>query len=61
MLKSNIEAAIEAKRNKREQIFQDLRRLENVINNLKDHKSKLLEEESELYYEIEELKEQLND
>lgn len=59
MIKANIEAAIEAKQKKRDQIFNDLERLEKVITNLKEQKHKLLEEESELCFEIEELKDQL--
>lgn len=59
MIKANIEAAIEAKQNRRNQIFDDLEKLDNVINNLKEQKYKLLEEDSELYFEIEDLKDQL--
>lgn len=59
MIKANIEAAIEAKQNRRNQIFDDLKKLDIIINNLKEKKHKLLEEDSELYFEIEELKDQL--
>lgn len=59
MLKANIEAAIEAKQNRRNQIFDDLEKLDKIIDNLKEKKHKLLEEDSELYFEIEELKDQL--
>ena len=61
MIKANIEAAIEAKQNRRNQIFDDLVKLDKIIDNIKEKKYMLLDEDSELYYEIEELKEQLND
>lgn len=61
MLKANIEAAIEAKQNRRNWIFDDLEKLDKLIDKLKEQKHYLLEEDSELYFEIEELKEQLND
>ena len=60
MILANIEAAIEAKRKERESIYEELRKLDNLIDDLKEHKHRLLEKESDLYYEIEELKEQLN-
>lgn len=60
MIKANIEAEIEAKRKERELIYEELRKLDNVIDNLKDKKYKLLDEDSDLYFEIEELKESLN-
>lgn len=60
MILANIEAAIEVKRKRRDQIYDDLRKLDKVIDNLKEQKHKLLEEDSELYFEIEELKEGLN-
>lgn len=59
MLKANIEAAIEAKQNRRNKIFDDIEKLDKIIDNLKEQKHKLLEEDSELYFEIEELKDQL--
>lgn len=61
MIKANIEALIESKQKMRDQIYEDLKKLENVITNLKDKKHKLLEEDSDLYFEIEELKEQINE
>ena len=59
MIKANIETAIEAKQKRRDQIFNDLERLEKMITHLKEQKHKLLEEDSELYFEIEDLKDQL--
>lgn len=61
MLKANIEAEIEAKQNRRNQIFDDLVKLDKIIDNIKEKKYILLDEDSLLYFEIEELKEQLND
>lgn len=61
MIIANIEAAIEAKQNRRNWIYDDLEKLDKLIDRLKEQKHKLLEEDSELYYEIEELKEQLNE
>ena len=61
MIKANIEAAIEAKQNRRIWIFDDLEKLDKLITRLKEQKYKLLEEDSDLYFEIEELKEQLNE
>ena len=60
MIIANIEANIEAKRQERDQIYKELIKLDNVIDDLKEQKRKLLEEDSDLYYEIEELKEYLN-
>ena len=59
MIKANIEAAIEAKQNRRNQIFDDLVKLDKIIDNIKEKKYMLLEEDSELYFEIEDLKDQL--
>lgn len=60
MIKANIEANIEAKRQERDWIYKELEHVENMINDLKEQRRKLLEEDNDLYYEIEELKEQLN-
>lgn len=61
MIKANIEAAIEAKQEERDQAIRDIDSIDNLIHSLKLRKNLLLEKESDLYYEIEELKEQLND
>ena len=60
MIKANIEAAIEAKTKEREKIYNDLNRIDSLIEKLKAKKSRLLDQDTELYYEIEELKEGLN-
>ena len=61
MLIANIEAAIEAKQKEREKAIKYIDDLDARIEYLKNRKSLYLERESDLYYEIEELKEQLND
>ena len=61
MLIANIEAAIEAKQKEREKVYNDLERVDALIEKLKAKKSILLDRDTDLYYEIEELKEQLND
>lgn len=60
MILANIEAEIEAKTKERENIFAELEKIENKINKLKSQKYILLDQDTDLYYEIEELKEQLN-
>lgn len=61
MILANIEAAIEAKTKQRENIFSELEKIDNLILNLKCQKGILLDKDTDLYYEIEELKEQLNE
>lgn len=61
MILANIEAAIEAKTKARENIFDALTKIDNVIEKLKNQKAVLLDRDTDLYYEIEELKEQLNE
>lgn len=61
MIKANIEAVIEAKQKEREKAIKYIDDLDARIEYLKYRKSLYLEKESDLYYEIEELKEQLND
>ena len=60
MLIANIEAAIEAKQKEREKVFNDLERVDSLIEKLKAKRSILLDRDTDLYYEIEELKEQIN-
>lgn len=61
MILANIEAAIEAKEKERDKIYNDLNRIDSLIEKLKVKKSRLLDHDTDLYYEIEELKEQLNE
>ncbi len=60
MLIANIEAAIEAKTKERDKIYNDLNRIDALIEKLKAKKACLLDQDTDLYYEIEELKEGLN-
>ena len=59
MILANIEAEIEAKTKERENIFAELEKIENKINKLKSQKYILLDRDTDLCYELEELKEQL--
>lgn len=61
MILANIEAAIEAKEKERNKIYNDLNMIDSLIEMLKAKKSHLLDRDTDLYYEIEELKEQLNE
>lgn len=61
MIKANIEAAIEAKQKEREENINNINRISNLIERLNKQKSAGLDKDTDLYYEIEELKEQLND
>lgn len=61
MLKANIEAAIEAKQKEREENINNINHVSNLIERLNKQKSIWLDKDTDLYYEIEELKEQLND
>lgn len=60
MILANIEAAIEAKEKEREHIFTELEEIDRMIQALKNQKHILLDQDTDLYYEIEELKEGLN-
>lgn len=60
MILANIEAAIEAKEKERDKVYNDLNRIDSLIEKLKVKKSRLLDRDTDLYYEIEELKEGLN-
>lgn len=59
MIKANIEAAIEAKEKERDKIYRDLNIIDVLIEKLKAKKARLLDQDTDLYYEIEELKEGL--
>ena len=52
MLIANIEAAIEAKQKEREKVFNDLERVDSLIEKLKAKRSILLDRDTDLYYEI---------
>lgn len=59
MIRANIEAAIQAKLKEMEKNDEELKKVDNLINNLKSERNKLLDKDTDLYYEIEELKEKL--
>ena len=59
MIRANIEAAIEAKRKEIEKNQDEIIKLDKVLDNIKAQQRKLLEKDTDLYYELEELKEQL--
>ncbi len=61
MLKANIEAAIEAKQKEIDMNRSEILKLDRIIETVKEHQKRLLEKDTDLCYELEELKEQLND
>lgn len=61
MLKSNIEANIEAKRKEREIIRDNIIWFDQKIAYLKDKQRKLLDQDTQLCYEISELEDMLNE
>jgi hypothetical protein len=61
MIKSNIEAAIESKQKEISKNRDDILKLDKVLESIKLQQRKLLEKDTDLCYELEELKEQLND
>lgn len=60
MIKANIEAAIEAKRKEISKNYEEIEKIDKIIDNIKNQKYRLLDKDSELCYELEELKEKLN-
>ena len=61
MIRANIEAAIEAKEKERKNNIDEINKIDNLIQSLKIQKGILLDRDTDLYYEIEELKEQINE
>lgn len=59
MIRANIEAAIEAKRKEIDKNQDDIIKLDKVLDSIKAQQRKLLEKDTDLYYELEELKGQL--
>ena len=59
MLKANIEAAIESKQKEISKNRDDILKLDKVLESIKSQQRKLLEKDTDLCYELEELKEQL--
>ncbi len=60
MIKANIEAAIEAKQNEISKNYEEIKKIDRIIHDLKVQKYKLLDKDTELCYELEELEEKLN-
>lgn len=61
MIKANIEAAIESKQKEISKNRDDILKLDKVLESIKAQQRKLLEKDTDLCYELEELKEHLND
>lgn len=61
MIKANIEAQIENLKHEREQVRDKIIQFDKWINDMKAGQKELLERETDLCYEIEELEEQLNE
>lgn len=61
MIKANIEAAIEAKQKEISKNRDDILKVDKVLESIKAQQRKLLEKDTDLCYELEELKEHLND
>lgn len=61
MIRANIDVMIEQKEKELEEVRADIFRLDAIINSLKEQQKKLLDKDSELYYEIQELTEELPD
>ena len=59
MIRANIEAAIEAKEKELSKNRDDILKLDKILDTIKAQQKKLLEKDTDLYYELEELKEQL--
>lgn len=61
MIKSNIEAAIESKQKQIELNRDQILKLDKIIDSVKGQQKRLLEKDTDLCYELQELKEKLND
>lgn len=61
MIRANIDVMIEQKEKEIDEVRSNIFKLDKVINNLKEQQRKLLDKDTELYYEIEELKDELQD
>lgn len=61
MLKANIDAQIENKYKEREEVRINILKLDRLMESLKKSQQILLDQETELCYEISELEDQLND
>lgn len=61
MLRSNIEAQVSTKQMQLQIIEKDLVRIENLINSMEITKQHILKDRSNLLFEIEDLKDQMED
>lgn len=59
MTRANIEAAIESKQKEIDLNYSEILKLDKIIETVKAQQKRLLEKDTDLYYELEELKEQL--
>lgn len=59
MLKANIEAQIDCKRNERQKVQDEIFEIDKTIRKLKERTRKLLDMDSDLYYDIQELEDML--
>lgn len=60
MIKANIEAAIEAKQNEISKNYEEIKKIDKLIHNLKMQKYKLLDLDTELCYALKELEDELD-
>ena len=61
MIRSVTEGKLESKQKELQEVEKDLTRLSNLIQNLEQQKNIKLKERSDLYYEISELKDELEE
>lgn len=59
MIRANIEAAIEAKEKELSKNRDEILKLDKVLDNIKAQQRKLLEKDTDLYYELEELRDEM--
>lgn len=59
MIRANIEAAIEAKQKELDKNRDEILKLDKVLDNIKAQQRKLLQKDTDLYYELEKLKDEL--
>lgn len=59
MIRANIEAAIEAKQKELDKNRDDILKLDKVLESIKAQQRKLLQKDTDLYYELEELRDEM--
>lgn len=60
MIKANIEAQIKAKITERDKVWKDINRIDSLIEKLNVKKSRLLDLDTDLCYEMQDLADELN-